>query len=146
MCSVLTLYFSQVFVFATLSLDWKNTCLFQCNHRSQKNGKELTKEEEEKKKKCTFLSFSVKKAAILKICGLDVLMLHASMQQRQRLKNLDRFKVEEEKASVSVVLKMCFSKTRSHSILLATDVAARGLDIPNVAHVLHFDVPRNAEL
>ena len=67
-------------------------------------------------------------AAILRIVGMDVLPLHASMQQRQRLKNLDRF------------------KERDTSILVATDVAARGLDIPNVNHVLHFDVPRSGEV
>ncbi len=44
------------------------------------------------------------------------------------LQNLDRFRTNEQ------------------SILVATDVAARGLDIPNVAHVVHFDVPMNVEL
>lgn len=31
-------------------------------------------------------------------------------------------------------------------VLVATDVAARGLDIANVEHVIHYDVPQNAEV
>ena len=77
---------------------------------------------------CNAITGVKRLAAIFRIVGLDVLPLHASMQQRQRLKNLDRF------------------KKRENSILIATDVAARGLDIPNVAHVLHFDVPHNGEI
>ena len=53
--------------------------------------------------------------------------LHANMQQRQRLKNLSRF-VERE-----------------HAVLLATDVAARGLDIKGIQHVLHYQMPRDPE-
>jgi len=49
------------------------------------------------------------------------------MEQRQRLKNLDRFREVD------------------NSILLATDVAARGLDIPNVQHVIHYQVPNTVE-
>lgn len=55
------------------------------------------------------------------------LPLHASMQQRQRLKNLERFQTDE------------------NGLLVATDVAARGLDIPNVEHVIHYQVPRTTE-
>merc|ERR1719427_2491638 len=55
------------------------------------------------------------------------LPLHAAMQQRQRLKNVDRF------------------TSRESSLLIASDVAARGLDIPNIQHVVHYQVPRTSE-
>lgn len=57
----------------------------------------------------------------------DPLSLFGSMQQRQRLKNLERF--TENPAA----------------LLIATDVAARGLDIPNVDHVIHYQVPKTTE-
>jgi hypothetical protein len=53
-------------------------------------------------------------AALLQLLGLPAGALHAQQQQRQRLKALDRF------------------KTHPHGVLVATDVAARGLDIPDV--------------
>jgi ATP-dependent RNA helicase RhlE len=37
-----------------------------------------------------------------------------------------------------------FSEGR-HRVLVATDVAARGLDVANVAHVVNFDLPKVAE-
>lgn len=36
-------------------------------------------------------------------------------------------------------------KSTPHSILLATDVAARGLDVAAVDHVIHYQVPRSAD-
>ena len=57
-----------------------------------------------------------------------VLALQGNMQQRARLKALDRF------------------KGLPTAVLLATDVAARGLDISGVDHVVHYQLPRSAEV
>jgi superfamily II DNA/RNA helicase len=61
------------------------------------------------------------------------------MQQRQRLKNLDRFKNAVQKCETGV-------SGGDGAILVCTDVAARGLDIPNVHNVLHYQCPFNAEV
>lgn len=52
-------------------------------------------------------------------------MIHSQLDQRTRTNNLLKFKSN-------------FCK-----ILIATDVASRGLDIPSVEFVLNFDVPKN---
>lgn len=52
--------------------------------------------------------------------------LHANMQQKQRLKALERF------------------RNNKNAVLVATDVAARGLDIPDVDFVMHYGVSRLA--
>ncbi|KAJ3080842.1 ATP-dependent RNA helicase [Quaeritorhiza haematococci] len=59
---------------------------------------------------------------------IPVYGLHAEMPQRQRLKNLDRF------------------REYSHAILIASDVAARGLDVPDVDHIVHYNLPRSADV
>ncbi|EFJ42527.1 hypothetical protein VOLCADRAFT_31081, partial [Volvox carteri f. nagariensis] len=66
-------------------------------------------------------------AALLKALGLPALALHAQQQQRQRLKALDRF------------------RSQPQSVLVATDVAARGLDIPGVTTVVHYQLPASAD-
>ncbi|KAG5880257.1 hypothetical protein JTB14_027322 [Gonioctena quinquepunctata] len=66
-------------------------------------------------------------ATVLSLLDCHPLPIHASMQQRQRIKNLERFRDNE------------------NSILVATDVAARGLDIPRIEHVLHYQTPRTSE-
>jgi len=53
--------------------------------------------------------------------------LHGDMDQRSRMNALEAFRKNE------VVL------------LVASDVAARGLDIPEVSHIFNFDVPHHAE-
>lgn len=65
---------------------------------------------------------------LLQNLGLKVWGIHADMQQRQRFKNLARFASEP------------------HGILVSSDVSARGLDIPDVDHVIHYQIPRTADL
>ncbi|XGW17524.1 hypothetical protein V3C99_002263 [Haemonchus contortus] len=65
---------------------------------------------------------------ILKLLKLQPLMIHAKMEQKVRLKNLEKFAAD------------------SRSVLLATDVAARGLDIQGIDNVIHYQVPKTAEM
>ncbi|MDD9841731.1 MAG: DEAD/DEAH box helicase, partial [Alphaproteobacteria bacterium] len=59
--------------------------------------------------------------------GFSVTSLHGDMNQYKRLDMLDQFRKGEVQ------------------FLIASDVAARGLDISNVSHVFNFDVPTYAE-
>jgi superfamily II DNA/RNA helicase len=59
--------------------------------------------------------------------GFSVGALHGDMDQRSRTNMLQGFKDNEI------------------TLLVASDVAARGLDIPAVSHVFNFDVPIHAE-
>uniref|UniRef100_A0A8D8TD24 ATP-dependent RNA helicase n=1 Tax=Cacopsylla melanoneura TaxID=428564 RepID=A0A8D8TD24_9HEMI len=77
---------------------------------------------------CNSISSVKRMTQLLTMLKCAPLPLHASMNQRQRLKNLDKF------------------RTQNNSILLATDVAARGLDIPGIEHVIHYHVPRTSEI
>ncbi|KAJ2907439.1 ATP-dependent RNA helicase [Coemansia aciculifera] len=65
---------------------------------------------------------------MLRLLNVNVFGLHAQMEQRQRLKNVDRFRDTE------------------NAVLVASDVAARGLDIPRVDHVIHYQIPRSGDL
>ena len=58
--------------------------------------------------------------------NLPAVAIHGNKSQSQREKALHKFK----KDSIPV------------NLLVATDVAARGLDIPNVSHVINFDPPK----
>ena len=59
---------------------------------------------------------------------ISVCWLQGEMPQDKRIAALARFKSGEV------------------PILLATDVAARGIDVPNVSHVINFDMPRKADV
>jgi len=61
-------------------------------------------------------------------CGIHASALHGDMEQRDRDEVLVQF------------------KQRSCSILVATDVAARGLDIEDLPAVVNFELPRDAEV
>ena len=59
--------------------------------------------------------------------GFDAAPIHGDLDQSLRTKTLDRFRANDLK------------------ILVASDVAARGLDVPAVSHVFNFDVPIHAD-
>ncbi len=66
-------------------------------------------------------------AKSLKKYGYNAAAIHGDLDQSQRMKTLDGF------------------RDGSLRLLVASDVAARGLDIPSVSHVFNFDVPGHAE-
>jgi ATP-independent RNA helicase DbpA len=65
--------------------------------------------------------------AYLDRTGVSVLALHGDLEQRDRDQVLVQF------------------KQQSCSVLVATDVAARGLDIDDLPAVINYDLPRDAE-
>ncbi|GKT88636.1 ATP-dependent RNA helicase DBP8 [Colletotrichum tofieldiae] len=64
---------------------------------------------------------------LLRLLDHRVTSLHSGLPQRQRVDNLGRFRAAAAR------------------ILVATDVASRGLDIPEVALVVNYDIPRNPD-
>jgi superfamily II DNA/RNA helicase len=59
--------------------------------------------------------------------GFSVLALHGDLDQRMRMAALDAFRVGDVQ------------------LLVCSDVAARGLDIPDVSHVINYDAPHHSE-
>ncbi|MBL9188072.1 MAG: DEAD/DEAH box helicase [Opitutaceae bacterium] len=59
--------------------------------------------------------------------GHTVGVMHSDRNQRERIEALEGF------------------KSGKYEVLCATDIAARGLDIAGVSHVINYDVPENAE-
>ncbi|NEX92936.1 DEAD/DEAH box helicase [Caulobacter sp. 17J65-9] len=66
-------------------------------------------------------------AKSLKKHGFDAAAIHGDLDQSVRMKTLASFRAGELK------------------LLVASDVAARGLDIPDVSHVFNYDVPHHAD-
>ncbi|KAI9827963.1 MAG: putative RNA helicase [Phylliscum demangeonii] len=64
---------------------------------------------------------------VLRRLAHRVTALHSGLRQRERVDNLGRF------------------RARAARILVATDVAARGLDLAHVALVVNYDVPRHPD-
>ncbi len=64
---------------------------------------------------------------LLRLLDHRVTALHSKLPQRQRTDNLGRFRASAAR------------------ILVATDVAARGLDIPEVSLVVNYDIPRDPD-
>ncbi|WP_336097082.1 DEAD/DEAH box helicase [Roseovarius sp. CH_XMU1461] len=66
-------------------------------------------------------------AKSLKKYGYDAAPIHGDLDQSQRTRTLESFRAGDLR------------------FLVASDVAARGLDVPSVSHVFNFDVPSHAE-
>jgi len=58
--------------------------------------------------------------------GINAMAIHGGMSQHKRTQSLDSLKNE------------------TTNVLVATDVAARGLDIKNITHIYNYDVPKTS--
>lgn len=76
---------------------------------------------------CSTCANTVRTALMLRALGLAAIPLHGQMSQNKRLAALNKF------------------KAKNRSILISTDVASRGLDIPHVDVVLNFDIPTHSK-
>jgi superfamily II DNA/RNA helicase len=59
--------------------------------------------------------------------GWHAQALHGGMAQQDRTRTIDAYRAGDLR------------------VLIATNVAARGLDIPDITHVVNFDIPQNPE-
>lgn len=66
--------------------------------------------------------------SVLKLLRLEPIAFHSDMDQKRRFTALEKFQSKD-----------------GSGLLLASDVAARGLDILGVDHVIHYQVPRTLE-
>eukprot|EP00095_Tigriopus_kingsejongensis_P006448 maker-scaffold384_size188899-snap-gene-0.33 protein:Tk06448 transcript:maker-scaffold384_size188899-snap-gene-0.33-mRNA-1 annotation:"probable atp-dependent rna helicase ddx47-like" len=76
---------------------------------------------------CSTCNGTMKLALMLRNLGMAAIPLNGHMSQNKRLGALNKF------------------KSKSRSILIATDVASRGLDIPHVDVVVNFDIPTHSK-
>ncbi|KAL7982483.1 hypothetical protein Chor_010081, partial [Crotalus horridus] len=76
---------------------------------------------------CNTCNNTQRTALLLRNLGFTAIPLHGQMSQNKRLGSLNKF------------------KAKARSILLATDVASRGLDIPHVDVVINFDIPTHSK-
>lgn len=72
------------------------------------------------KQKAEQLAMYLRKKELLKVTAL-----HGDLSQRQRNYAMHKFRNEQEQ------------------ILVATDIAARGIDIPSIKYVINYDIPRD---
>uniref|UniRef100_A0AC35TQN1 RNA helicase n=1 Tax=Rhabditophanes sp. KR3021 TaxID=114890 RepID=A0AC35TQN1_9BILA len=72
---------------------------------------------------CSTCAGAMKIALTVRQLGFGAVVLHGQMNQNKRLAALNKFKAKQR------------------NILICTDVASRGLDIPSVDYVINYDVP-----
>jgi len=76
---------------------------------------------------CGTCNNTIRTALMLRALGMAAVPLHGQMSQNKRLAALNKF------------------KAKNRSILISTDVASRGLDIPHVDVVINFDIPTHSK-
>lgn len=76
---------------------------------------------------CSTCNNTVRTALMLRALGMAAVPLHGQMSQNKRLAALNKF------------------KAKARSILISTDVASRGLDIPHVDVVINLDIPTHSK-
>jgi len=76
---------------------------------------------------CSTCANTQRVALMLRNLGMTAIPLHGQMSQAKRLGSLNKFRGKER------------------SILIATDVASRGLDIPHVDIVINLDIPTHSK-
>jgi len=76
---------------------------------------------------CSTCSATLRLSLLLRGLGFTAIPLNGQMSQNKRLASLNKF------------------KSKSRSVLLATDVASRGLDIPHVDVVINYDIPTHSK-
>ncbi|KAH8740502.1 ATP-dependent RNA helicase [Cryptosporidium ryanae] len=106
---------------------------YKCSKNKRKRTKENTNHSDVTKIIKQGIIFTATKqqcqllTSFLEIMGYSVTCLHSLMNQRRRLASLGKF------------------RSKISKLLVATGVAARGLDIPDVEFVINFDFPRSFE-
>ncbi|XP_020280937.1 probable ATP-dependent RNA helicase DDX47 [Pseudomyrmex gracilis] len=76
---------------------------------------------------CGTCNNTLRTALLLRNLGFTAVPLHGQMSQNKRIAALTKF------------------KAKNRSILISTDVASRGLDIPHVDIVINFDIPTHSK-
>ena len=69
-----------------------------------------------------------KLATKLKTSGIDVDAIHGDKSQSQRTRTLKNFRIGKL------------------NILIATDIAARGIDVDDISHIINYDMPNESEI
>lgn len=63
----------------------------------------------------------------LNVLNFECVSLHSQLQQKQRIMKLEQF------------------ETNLKNVIVCTDVAARGIDVPEVKNVIHFQIPKDGD-
>ncbi len=87
--------------------------------------------EEEVKRSIIFVKTRERLAELvaqMQSAGIDCAWIRGEMDQARRIEAIRRFHGDEV------------------AVLVATDVAARGIDLPDVSHVFNYDLPRSADV